>query len=140
MQTSFTIGELAGEFGLTLRTLRFYEDKGLLHPRRRGQTRLYGRRDRSRLKLILLGKKVGFSLETIREMLDIYDLKDGRTTQLRVALSRFGEQIELLTRQKRDIEKAIEELTHTMSVVSGMLQEREPDGQRGGAPILEAAE
>lgn len=124
-KSSFTIGDLAREFGVTLRTLRFYEDKGLLTPRRAGPSRLYSRRDRARLKLVLLGKRVGFSLAEIKEVLDLYDLKEGQTTQLRVALGRFGQQIESLKRQKTDIETAIRELTRTMEVVSGMLRERE---------------
>lgn len=136
MQTTFTIGDLAKEFGVTLRTLRFYEDKDLIHPRRQGLNRLYGRRDRARLKLILLGKRVGFPLDQIKEMLALYDLRDGDTPQLEMALRRFSEQIEFLRRQKRDVEQAIEELTRTMSIVSGMLHAREaaPEG------ALEAAE
>ena len=127
MQTIFTIGDLAREFGVTLRTLRFYEDKHLLNPRRQGLNRLYGRRDRARLKLILLGKRVGFSLTDIREMLDLYDLRDGQVTQLRVALEKFTGQIDVLKRQKGDIEQAIHELTRTAEVVAGMLRERETD-------------
>ncbi len=120
----YTIGDLSREFGVTLRTLRFYEDKGLLNPKRQGMTRLYNRRDRARLKLVLMGKKVGFSLVEIKEMLDLYDLKDGQETQLRVALDRFQSQIDVLKSQKVDIEQAIDELTRTMDVVSGMLEER----------------
>jgi len=123
----FTIGDLAREFGVTLRTLRFYEDKGLLTPRRHGSQRLYGRRDRARLKLILMGKKVGFSLDEIRDMLSLYDLKDGQVTQLRVALKKFGDQIAILTGQKQAIEQAIDELSQTMTVVAGMLRDREAD-------------
>jgi DNA-binding transcriptional MerR regulator len=122
---SFSIGELAGEFGLTLRTLRFYEDRGLLSPRRRGLERIYGRRDRARLKLILLGKKIGFSLTEIKEMLDLYDLRDGQVTQLRTALDKFRRQAVLLEQQKSDIETALEELRRTMNVIAGMLEERE---------------
>jgi len=138
MKTTFTIGDLAREFGVTLRTLRFYEDKGLLAPKRQGQNRLYSRRDRARLKLVVLGKKVGFSLVEIKEMLDLYDLKDGQVTQLRVALDRFGRQIEILRRQKRDIEQAIDELSRTIEVVSGMLRDREAD--EGAGQPREAAE
>ena len=123
--TSFTIGDLAREFGVTLRTLRFYEDKGLLHPRREGANRIYGRRDRARLKLVLMGKRVGFSLIEIREMLDLYDLRDGHTAQLQLALSKFQEQIALLELQKRDIEQAIDELKRTVEIVSGMLKARD---------------
>jgi DNA-binding transcriptional MerR regulator len=128
MKTSFTIGDLSREFGVTLRTLRFYEDKDLLYPRRHGQNRIYSRRDRARLKLILLGKKVGFSLVEIKDMLDLYDLKDGQVTQLKVALDKFGRQVAVLEQQKRDIEQAIDELTQTMTVVSGMLRDREAAG------------
>lgn len=120
----YTIGDLSREFGVTLRTLRFYEDKGLLNPKRQGMTRLYNRRDRARLKLVLMGKKVGFSLVEIKEMLDLYDLKDGQETQLKVALEKFQNQIDVLKQQKLDIEQAISELTQTMDVVSGMLEER----------------
>ncbi|TIT70664.1 MAG: MerR family DNA-binding transcriptional regulator, partial [Mesorhizobium sp.] len=67
------IGEMAKKYGVTLRTLRFYEDKGLLNPKRDGSTRLYTRRDKARLKLILLGRKVGFSLRDVKQMMDLYD-------------------------------------------------------------------
>ncbi len=138
MKASFTIGDLSREFGVTLRTLRFYEDRDLLHPRRNGQSRIYGRRDRARLKLILMGKKVGFSLVEIRDMLDLYDLKDGQVTQLRVALDRFGKQVAVLRQQKQDVEQAIEELSRTMQVVAGMLRERE--GRESGETLADAAE
>jgi DNA-binding transcriptional MerR regulator len=124
-KSTFTIGDLAREFGVTLRTLRFYEDKALLSPRRTGVTRLYGRRDRARLRLVLLGKRVGLSLTEIKEILDLYELRDGQTTQLELALGRFAQQIEVLRRQKEDIELAIEELTRTMTVVSGMMRGRQ---------------
>jgi DNA-binding transcriptional MerR regulator len=137
MQNIFTIGDMAAEFGVTLRTLRFYEDKDLIHPRRDGMNRLYSRRDRARLRLILLGKRVGFSLNDIKEMVDLYDLKDGRPSQLKAVLSRFSEQIEVLRRQKHDVEQAIEELTRTINIVSGMLRDRESDE---GEMHLEAAE
>ena len=137
MQTTFTIGDLAREFGVTLRTLRFYEDKNLIHPQRQGMNRLYGRRDRARLKLVLLGKKVGFSLGEIKEMLAFYDLRDGDTAQLERALQRFSAQIDLLKGQKEAVEQAIDELTRTMGIVSGMLRSR-----HGSEPqaVLEAAE
>lgn len=134
MQNIFTIGDLAREFGVTLRTLRFYEDKQLLDPKRDGQRRLYSRRDRARLKLVIMGKKVGLSLAEIKEMLDLYDLKDGQVTQLRTALSRFSQQIEVLRRQKEDIEQAITELSQTMEVIAGMLRDREAQGGISSAP------
>lgn len=122
---TFTIGQLAREFGVTLRTLRFYEDRGLLNPRRDGATRIYGRRDRARLKLVLMGKRVGLSLAEISEMVDLYDLRDGQLGQMRAAVERFNAQIEMLERQKQDIEQAIDDLRRTVSLVSGMLRERE---------------
>jgi DNA-binding transcriptional MerR regulator len=138
MQSSFTIGDLAREFGVTLRTLRFYEDKQLLNPKRQGLNRLYSRRDRARLKLVLMGKKVGFSLSEIKEMLDLYDLKDGQVTQLKVALEKFEHQVALLKQQKQDIEQAIDELSRTMTIISAMLKSREAADAH--AAIGEAAE
>jgi DNA-binding transcriptional MerR regulator len=126
----FTIGDLAREFDVTLRTLRFYEDKGLINPRREGQSRLYSRRDRARLKLVLMGKRVGFSLTEIKGMLDLYDLRDGQVAQLEVALGRFNEQIGILERQKKDIEQALSELKRTTAVVSGLLKEKQAHGQK----------
>ncbi|WP_417685112.1 MerR family transcriptional regulator [Roseibium sp.] len=128
-KTQFSIGDLAKEFKCTLRTLRFYEDKGLLNPKRDGMNRVYTRRDRARLKLVLMGKRVGFSLSEIRDMLDLYDLRDGQVTQLRVALSRFNGQIAVLEEQRRDIEQAIEELSRTVEIVSGMLKHKEAEGE-----------
>jgi DNA-binding transcriptional MerR regulator len=123
-QEEFSIRELTREFRITARTLRFYEEKGLIAPRRAGQDRLYSRRDRARLKYVLMGKSVGFSLEEIRAMLDLYDLGDGQVTQLRVALGRFREQIERLTQQRRDIDRAIAELERASQIVTGKLQAR----------------
>lgn len=121
----FSIGELAREFGVTLRALRFYEDKGLLNPQRRGQSRVYSRRDRARLKIILMGKRVGFSLGEIRDMLDVYDLKRGQVTQLRHAAETFRTQIDSLKERRAHIDEAISDLTRTYEIVTGMLKEKE---------------
>jgi len=121
----FTIRDLTKELGVSARTLRFYEEKGLVDPRRNGQERLYGRRDRARLKYVLMGKSVGFSLEEVREMLDLYDLGDGQVTQLKVALEKFRERIARLGRQKVDIDRAITELTRACAAVEGMLASSE---------------
>lgn len=117
----FTIHELVTEFEVTSRTLRFYEEKGLLIPARRGQERIYSRRDRARLKLVLMGKSVGFSLEEVKSMLDLYDLGDGQATQLRVALERFEEKLAELDRRRRDIDHAYAELSHARDIVRGRL-------------------
>jgi DNA-binding transcriptional MerR regulator len=121
---TFTIRDLTREFDVTARTLRFYEEKGLLAPRREGQERLYSRRDRARLKYVLMGKSVGFSLEEIRDMLDLYDLGDGQATQLRVAQERFLEQIDRLKRQRGEIDRAIAELERANASVGDMLAAR----------------
>ncbi|WP_099867930.1 MerR family transcriptional regulator [Pararhizobium haloflavum] len=118
---TFRIGDLAGEFGVTLRTLRFYEDKGLLTPRRMGVTRLYSRRDRARLKLILLGKRVGFSLDEVKKMIELYDPHGKNETQLAVALEKGESQLERLRQQRDEIDVAIGELERTLSVVRNML-------------------
>jgi DNA-binding transcriptional MerR regulator len=123
-QEEFTIRDLTREFEVTARTLRFYEEKGLIAPKRDGQDRLYSRRDRARLKYVLMGKCVGFSLEEIRDMLDLYDLGDGQVTQLKVAHERFLEQIERLRRQRAEIERALTELERARATVAEMLTAR----------------
>jgi len=107
---SFTISDLCAEFSVTPRALRFYEDEGLIGPERRGTARIYSHRDRARLAWILRGKRVGFSLAEIREMIDLYDVGDGRSTQKQFTLERCLERIELLENQKRDIDAHITEL------------------------------
>ena len=109
---------------MTARTLRFYEEKELLSPRRQGQERLYSRRDRARLKLVLMGKRVGFSLEEIRSMLDLYDLGDSRVTQLKVSYARFNERIERLKQQRDEIDEAIEAMQRASRSLAEMLKER----------------
>ena len=106
----YAIGELCEAFGVTARALRFYEDEQLIAPERRGTSRFYSDRDRSRLSWILRGKRVGFSLTEIREMLDLYDVGDHRQTQRRVTIERCNQKIEALRRQKHDIDVTITEL------------------------------
>ncbi len=113
----FTISDLSTEFGITARALRFYEDEGLIAPVRRGTQRIYSHRDRARIAWILRGKRVGFSLGEIREMIDLYDLGDGRQVQRQVALERCRDRVALLQRQKTDIDAAIAELTDFVSVL-----------------------
>jgi len=120
----FTIRDLTKEFDVSARTLRFYEEKGLLDPTRRGEQRLYSRRDRARLAYVLAGKAVGFSLEEVREMLDLYDFGDGQATQLKVALKKFAERIDRLERQKAEIDRVIAELTRASAGMKAKLAAR----------------
>ncbi len=113
----FSISDLASEFGVTPRALRFYEDEGLIAPERRGTARLYSARDHARLAWILRGKRVGFSLTDIRELLDLYDLGDGRRVQRTQTLDRCRTKIAALERQKVDIDAAIAELNAFAAVL-----------------------
>lgn len=107
---TWTIGDLAKAFGVTARALRFYEDKGLLSPQRDMLNRVYSARDRARLQLILRGKRVGFSLSEIRDMLDLYDLGDGQRAQMQRSLEMFERKRVELARQREDLDEAIAEL------------------------------
>lgn len=120
---TYTITELAEEFEVTTRAIRFYEDKGLIQPRRNGLSRIYGRRDRTRLKLILRGKRLGFSLADIREMLDLHDVGDGRE-QLKVTLQKVAERLKVLEAQRRDIDEAIAELDEGRRQIETLLKQK----------------
>ncbi len=107
---TFSIRQLSKEFDVTARALRFYEDKGLISPERKGQTRIYSARDRARLQLILRGKRLGFSLVEIHEILDLYSPKDHGASQMRATLVKYRGQIETLKRQREDIDAAIHDM------------------------------
>jgi DNA-binding transcriptional MerR regulator len=110
MESTFSIGDLAREFDLTTRAIRFYEDQGLLFPKRRGQTRLFDQRDRTRLKLILRGKRLGFPLAEIREIVDMYDAPPGEAGQLSLLVEKVEARRARLLRQREDIAIALREL------------------------------
>ncbi len=118
---TYSISNLAEEFGVTPRTIRFYESENLISPQRHGQARIYTPRDRARLVLILRGKRVGFSLIEIKEMLDLYDLHNGRASQLSHALRKFDERINALERQRADIDHSLAELREGRAKIEIML-------------------
>ncbi|GAA4756199.1 MerR family DNA-binding transcriptional regulator [Sphingomonas daechungensis] len=106
----YSIGEMCDDYSVTARALRFYEDEELIAPERRGTTRLYTDRDRARLTWILRGKSVGFSLNDIRELLDLYDIGDQQHTQMLATRDRCRDRIDALHRQKKDIDATLAEL------------------------------
>jgi DNA-binding transcriptional MerR regulator len=116
MDASSTIREMCDEFGVTARTLRFYEAKELLSPIRHGQKRLFTKRDRARLKLISKGKRFGFSLEEIRQLLNLYDMGDQQQTQLLRTYELAKERLRQLELQQFEIGETIEELKEQLSL------------------------
>ena len=122
MNRTFTIRQLTKEFSVTARTLRFYEDEGLIAPERRGQTRIYSVKDRARIMLILRGRRLGFSLAEIREYLGLYD-PSANERQLQHARKKFEERIVAFERQKVDIDVAISELKRGIDEVNQHLTE-----------------
>jgi DNA-binding transcriptional MerR regulator len=107
---TWTIAQIADEFGVTHRTVRHYEELGLISPERRGTQRVYHRRDRTRLNLILRGKRLGFPLEEIRTIVDLFDAPRGRRAQLEYVLGQIDERRTDLEQRLRDVQDAITEL------------------------------
>lgn len=122
-----SIGELCDEFGVTARALRFYEDEALIAPERRGTQRLYTDRDRARLAWILRGKRVGLSLAEIKELLDLYDIGDGRRTQRIKTVETCQARVDGLKRQRIDIDATIRELEGFIELVKA--QDADPPSQ-----------
>ena len=122
-----TIRQMRDAFDVTPRTLRFYEAKELLFPIRDGQKRLFTRRDRARLKLILRGKRFGFSLEEIRQLLDLYDTGDQQYTQMKETLALAQERLEAMEAQREELDHAITDLRDQMDWVSNVLGSLDPD-------------
>jgi len=107
---TWTIAQIADEFGVTHRTVRHYEELGLIAPERRGTQRVYHRRDRTRLDLILRGKRLGFPLEEIRTIIELYDAPRGKASQLEYVLSQIDERRADLEQRRRDLDAALAEL------------------------------
>ena len=110
MTRTWTIGELAAEFDTTLRTIRFYEDQGLLSPERAGTTRVFHDRDRVRLQLILRGKRLGFTLAEIAHVIGMYDETPGERGQLEFLIADIGKRRRTLLQKRRDLDEALAEL------------------------------
>ena len=125
MTDTFGIAELAREFDVTTRTIRFYEDKGLLSPVRKGQRRVYAPRDRVRLRLIMRGKRLGFSLEEIREMIDLYDVDPTEVAQLRHFIDKIHERKATLERQQADITETLLEISRIEAQCSSLLSDKQ---------------
>ena len=124
MSEAYGIAELAREFGVTTRTIRYYEDKGLLSPRRKGQRRVYAPRDRVRLRLIMRGKRLGFSLDEIPELIDLYDVDPTEATQLRHFLDKISERKAVLVRQQADIAETLSEMRRIEVQCTRLLSEK----------------
>lgn len=109
-EQTWTIAQVADEFGITHRTVRHYEDLGLISPERHGTKRLYRRRDRTRLQLILRGKRLGFPLDQIRMIIDLYDAPRGKRSQLQYVLAQIDDRRTDLEQRRRDLDDALTEL------------------------------
>jgi len=128
----YSIGDLAEEFAISPRAIRFYEDQGLLAPQRLAGNRVYTHRDHARLVLILRGKRLGFSLADIREMLDLYDADPGHREQLRVSIAKGRRRIAELETQLAEITLTLQELRQLEATAVAMLRKHEPDPNRLG--------
>lgn len=126
MSKSYTISDLAREFGVTTRTLRHYEDQGLVTPARDGINRIYTARDRVRLKLALRGKRLGFSLNDIRELFELYDLANGERGKLEEFAIKLDRRRAQLAQQREDVEVMLDEINFFATQCQRLLTETEP--------------
>ena len=123
MREYYTITELTREFGISTRTLRFYEDEGLIHPVRRGRTRLFRPADRLLVKQILRGKRLGFSIAEIREIIQMYKAPPGEVGQLRTIIGKAADKREELRQKRKDIDDTLAELEQVEEACLGRLAE-----------------
>jgi len=133
---TYTISDLAREFALTTRAIRFYEDEGLVAPARRGQSRVYGERERVRIKLILRGKRLGLTLSEIRELFDLYEVAHNERAQLAKFVEMLEERRARLLQQKEDIDVVLVEIAGLERVCRRRLKE---EVERAGTHTAEAA-
>ena len=123
MAETYTISQLAAEFGVTTRTIRFYEDQGLISPKREGSSRVFSGRDRVRLKLALRGKRLGFSLAEIRELFELYDISRDERKQLEQFLAKLDRRRAHLEQQREDIEVMLNEISFFATQCRRLLRE-----------------
>lgn len=128
MSTTYTISELAREFGVTTRTIRYYEDQRLLSPTREGVNRVFHNRDRVRLKLALRGKRLGFSLGEIRELFDLYDVSRDERLQMEEFLQKLDRRRILLEQQREDIEVMLNEIDFFAKQCRRLLKNKQDGG------------
>lgn len=133
MTATFTISELAREFSVTTRTIRFYEDEGLLSPKREGTNRVFSQRDRVRLKLALRGKRLGFSLAEIRELFELYDVSRDEHKQLEEFLARLERRRAHLEQQREDIEVMLREIDFFANQCRRLLRSEPDSGSQNAA-------
>lgn len=122
---TWTISELAQEFSITPRTIRFYEDQSIVSPRREGRNRIYTARDRTRLKLALRGKRLGLQLSEIVDLINMYDSPGDTTAQLQHYLNLLTQHRESLTRQQRDIELTLSEIAEQEKACHALLAQKQ---------------
>ena len=127
MRRTYTITELSSEFGVTLRTIRFYEEQGMLSPARQGRSRVYAARDRVRLKLILRGKRLGLSLSEIAEIIDLYEVARDESSQALTLLNKLSTRKKQLIQQRDDIEQVMHDIEQLEQYCHSVLQ---PPGLR----------
>jgi len=128
MEQIYSVTELAKDLGVTPRTIRFYEDQGLVSPQRAGNTRVYSHRDRARMILILRGKRLGFTLRDIKEFLDLYVVDTTQVEQMQLLITKVRARIKLLEDQRQALELSLHELRDIEKITSDSLTNK-------GAPI-----
>ncbi len=132
-QRSYTITELAAEFDITPRAIRFYEDVGLLTPQRAGRNRVYGQRDRTRLKLTLRGKRLGLALSEIKQLVDLYESPSDTVPQLQAFLEVLAQHRALLEQQREDLEVTLEEIGQHEARCRALLEQATAPRRRAAA-------
>jgi DNA-binding transcriptional MerR regulator len=140
MSATYTIGDLAREFDVTIRTIRHYEEQGLLAPARQGASRIFSARDRVRLKLALRGKRLGFTLQEIKELFDLYDLSKDERHQLEAFAEKLDRRRAMLEQQREDIEVMLREVDFFATQCRRLLAQPEPSVNVNGGAVPAKAE